>query len=106
MHVQIVNFQLDGITEEEFRAMCDEVAPAFAELPGLMAKVWLADAASGTYGGVYLWESRKAMEAFLTSELFRTVAEHPHLAGITSRDFAVLEGPTQVTWRLGIAVPA
>jgi heme-degrading monooxygenase HmoA len=106
MHVQIVNFQLDGITEEEFRNICNEVAPAFAELPGLMTKVWLADSASGTYGGVYLWESRNAMEEFQASELFRTVAEHPHLAGITSSDFAVLEGPTEVTWRLGIAVPA
>lgn len=106
MHVQIVNFQLDGITEEEYQAMCDEVATAFAELPGLVAKVWLADSVSGIYGGVYLWESRKAMEAFQASELFRTVAEDPHLAGITSRDFAVLEGPTKVTWRLGVAVPA
>jgi hypothetical protein len=106
MHVQIVNFQLDGITEEEYRTICDELAPAVAQLPGLMAKAWLADSVSGTYGGVYLWENLKAMEEFQTSELFRTVAEHPHLTGITLRDFAVLEGPTQVTWRLGIAVPA
>ena len=106
MHVQIVNFQLDGITEEEYRAMCDDMAGVVAEMPGLVAKVWLADSVSGTYGGVYLWENRKAMEEFQTSDLFRTVAEHPHLAGITSRDFGVLEGPTQVTWRLGVAVPA
>ena len=34
------------------------LAPHFAALPGLRSKVWLADAASGTYGGVYTWADR------------------------------------------------
>lgn len=106
MHVQIVDFGLEGISEAEYRASCDEVADAFAELPGLLAKVWLADDASGTYGGVYLWESREAMEAYQGSELFRAIGADPHLKGVRSRDFAVLEDPTQTTWKLGVAVPA
>lgn len=50
MHIQVVHFQLSGIGEAEFRAQCDELAPAFAALTGLISKVWLADPAMGTYG--------------------------------------------------------
>ncbi len=101
MHVQIVNFQLSGITEEQYRATCDELAPAFAAVPGLVAKVWLADADANTYGGVYVWTDRTAMEQFQGSELFQAVVSHPNLAGISSRDFGVLEAPTAVTSELG-----
>src|SRR6476661_7327238 len=97
MHVQVVNFQLRDMDETAFRAMCDELAPTFATIPGLVAKLWLVDAASGTYGGVYTWESKDAYEAYTRSELFRAVATNPNFANITNRDFGVLEGPTRTT---------
>jgi len=97
VHIQIVNFQLTGIDEAQFRQQSDELAPAFAALPGLISKVWLSDPASGTYGGVYTWENRAAMEGYLASDLFNAVKNHPNLAGVTSRSFEVLEGPTRVT---------
>ena len=64
MHIQIINFHLKGLSEGDFRAKCDEIAPLYAELPGLISKVWLANRRTNTYGGVYTWESRAAMEAF------------------------------------------
>lgn len=102
MHVQIVNFQLSGITEEEYRATCDELAPAFAAVPGLVAKIWLADADTNTYGGVYVWSDRAAMEAFQASELFQAVLADSSLAAIASRDFGVIEAPTAVTSELRV----
>ncbi len=97
MHVLVVNFQLDGVSEDEYRAMCDELAPAFAEVPGLVAKTWLADASTNTYGGVYMWRDREAFEAYAGSELASNVANHPNLADVTMRDFAVIEAPSAVT---------
>lgn len=97
MHMQVVTFQLKDMTEDEFRAFYDEVAPAFAGLPGLVAKVWLADPATGTYGGIYTWEDKAAYEAYTRSDLFNAVATNPKFTGITSRDFAVIEAPTRVT---------
>jgi hypothetical protein len=97
MHVQVVNFQLRDMDEGAFRAQCDDLAPTFAGIPGLIAKIWLADAASGTYGGVYTWESKDAFEAYTRSDLFQAVATNPHFANITSRDFDVLDGPTGIT---------
>ena len=97
MHIQIVNFKLRDLSDSDFRAACDGFAPVFAEVPGLISKVWLADEASNTYGGVYTWTDRAAMEAFASSDLFRSIAANPNYVDITSRDFAVLEGPTRVT---------
>ena len=97
MHIQVVNFQLRDMDETAFRALCDELAPTFAAIPGLVSKVWLADPASGTYGGVYTWGSRDAYEAYTRSEVFAAIAGNPNFANVTSRDFGVLDGPTRVT---------
>lgn len=103
MHIQVVNFQLSDLSEEQFSAGCDEVAPAFAEVPGLISKVWLANRSTNTYGGVYTWASREAMEEFSRSELFHAVASNTHFVGVTSSDFDVLEDPTRVTHGLAAA---
>jgi hypothetical protein len=97
MHVQIINFQLKGVTEADYAGLCDELAQKYAAVPGLVRKVWLANSETGVYGGVYIWKDRQAMEEFARTELFETVANHPALTGLTSSDFGVLEGPTQVT---------
>jgi heme-degrading monooxygenase HmoA len=97
MHIQVVNFNLKNMTDGEFRKICDELAPNFASIPGLISKVWLADKATNTYGGVYTWRDRSAYEAFTRSELFQSVGKHPNFTNITSKDFDVLEGPTRVT---------
>ena len=48
MHVLIVNFNLKDMTDAEFRSMADEVALAFASVPGRLGKIWLADAGKNT----------------------------------------------------------
>jgi heme-degrading monooxygenase HmoA len=97
MHIQIINFQLKDLSEEDYVKSCEQEASAFAELPGLISKVWLADRETNTYGGVYTWRDRQAMENYMKSELFNAVATDPNLVSVTSKDFAVLEGPTRVT---------
>jgi hypothetical protein len=97
MYMQIVHFQLKGLSDGEFRAQCDQLAPQWAAISGLISKVWLANPATNTYGGVYTWESRQAMERFVCSDLFADVAANPHFANVTSTDFGVLEGPTRTT---------
>ena len=105
MHIQIINFHLKDVSETDYRAHCDEIAPAFAEVPGLVSKVWLAKSVTNSYGGVYTWTSREAMEEFAKGDLFKAVATNPNLADITSVDFDVLEDPTSVTRGLA-EVPA
>jgi hypothetical protein len=97
MHVQVVNFRLKGIDDAGFRAMCDQLAPAFKDIDGMQAKIWLADPATNTYGGIYLWDDRAAMEEFARSDLFHAVLSHPNFADLTAHDYEVLEGPTALT---------
>ena len=54
MHIQIINFRLKDISEEDYRRHCEAIAPAFANLPGLVSKTWLASPETNTYGGVYV----------------------------------------------------
>jgi hypothetical protein len=97
VQILIVNFSLDGLSEEDFARSCDELAPVFAAVPGLASKVWLADRAEGVFGGVYAFESDEAVDDYLQSELFAGVGSTPGLVNISVRRFGVLEGPTRVT---------
>jgi hypothetical protein len=104
MQILIINFSLDGMSEQDFANACDELAPAFAEVPGLVSKVWLADRAEGVYGGVYTFDSAQALDAYLQSDLFAGIGATPGLANISVRRYGVLDGPTRVT--RGFALPA
>jgi hypothetical protein len=105
MHVKIINFNLVDMTDDGYRQACDQLAPAFAQIPGLLAKVWLCDPATNTYGGVYLFADRDAADEYAGSELFRTVGTFPNFTNITVRDFAVDETSTRRT-QPGIEVVA
>ncbi len=48
MQALIINFNLDGITRSDYEGVCNELAPAFAAVPGLISKHWLADEANNT----------------------------------------------------------
>ena len=104
MHVQIVTFSLRGLSDADYRSACEGLASAFTGLPGLISKVWLADKPTNTYGGIYTWVDRAAMEAYLHSDIFTAIAANPDLMDMASQDFEVLEGPTRVTQALGSAV--
>jgi heme-degrading monooxygenase HmoA len=97
MHIAVVNFRLKNMTHEQFTAACDELAPAYAAIPGLVSKVWLGDPTGNTYGGVYTWQDLSAFQAFTRSDLARSVMTHPNFTDVVVRDFTVLEGPTRVT---------
>jgi quinol monooxygenase YgiN len=103
--IQVVNFNLKDLSDAGYRSVCDGLAPELARVPGLISKVWLADEASNTYGGVYTWTDRQAMDAFARSEFFQAFATNPNFANITSMVFGILEGPSQVT-RASVAIAA
>ena len=97
MHIQIINFHLKGINEEDYRKHCEIIAPALANLPGLVSKTWLADPETNTYGGVYVWRDLQAMEDYFETDLYKGILTNTHFEDITVRYFAVLENPTRVT---------
>jgi hypothetical protein len=98
-HIQIVTFQLAGLEPDAYRAHCEASASVFTQIPGLRAKAWLANPARNTYGGVYAWESQEAMEAYVSGPIFGALLANPGMADVTTRDFGVLERPTETTRR-------
>ena len=56
-------------------------------LPGLDAKYWLCDPEHNSYGGVYLWRDRAAMEAYRETGLFAQLTNSTHFTQLTVRDF-------------------
>jgi hypothetical protein len=97
MHVQVITFKLDGIDDAAYQAHAEQHAPAFAALPGLRAKIWLANQQAGTYGGIYAWEDVAAMRAYQGGKIFQGLRADPHMIDVTVRDFSVLAAPTKVT---------
>jgi hypothetical protein len=106
MHVQIVEFELQGMGHGEYEAFCDQLAPSFAQLPGLVAKVWIIDAEANRAGGVYTWVDRGACEAYLAGEQFAAARAEPTLANLRSRQFDVLERATDITRGLNVRAAA
>jgi hypothetical protein len=97
VHILVVNFNLKGISEEDYLGMIEPIAPAFAGLPGLISKTWLANEETNTYGGVYVWSDRGAMEAYKQTDIYKGMQTNPHFANVTVSDFAVVENATRVT---------
>ena len=100
MHVQIITFNLKGLNDEEYRYHCEAIAPAFAQLPGLVSKAWLANAETNTYGGVYLWMDRRSMEDYERSDIYGGMLANPHLERLVARSFPVIEEATGITSNL------
>ncbi|MGY1711869.1 YdhR family protein [Geodermatophilus sp. SYSU D00758] len=97
MHVSLFEYRLTGVDREEWDRVCvEQLAPAFAAVPGLVGKIWLTTP-DGRLGGVYLWQDEESYRAFLAGDLAAGLATHPHIDGLTMRDWGVDEAPTAIT---------
>ena len=97
MYARIVTFRLDGIAAADYQDHVAAIAPAFTAWPGLLAKVWIADDAAGTYGGIYLFTDRGSADRTRDTDLFRSMAANPAFADLDVREFEVLDEPTTIT---------
>lgn len=97
MHVQVVTFNLQGVSGEEYHEGCKGETGVFADLPGLLAKIWLRDPDENVYGAVYLWADREHYEAYVNGEIFKAILEDDSLSGVVSRNFGVYEDLTAQT---------
>ena len=97
MHAQVITFGLNGITEEQWHQAAGAVAPTFAALPDLLAKVWLRDPETNTYGGLYLWADQETYERYVKGEVFNALRADQNLKDFDSRDFGVFDDLSAIT---------
>jgi len=95
--MQIITFKLNGIDEEAYHAHAVQNAPTFSAVPGLRAKIWLANRHTNTYGGIYTWDDVAAMKAYHGGNIFQGLRANPCMTDLAVTDFSVLAGPTEVT---------
>lgn len=97
VHVQVVTFRLDGVSEDQYHSACEAETDTFASLPGLLAKIWLRHPETGVYGGMYLWRNRDAFQQYAAGEIFDAMRNDPALKDVNSVDFAVFTDLTKAT---------
>jgi heme-degrading monooxygenase HmoA len=54
---------------EAMRETARQRIDLYRDMPGLRAKAFVIDTATRRYGGIYIWETRAAMEDFLRSDV-------------------------------------
>ena len=96
MEALVVTFKTPA-SQEQFTAATAEHAPLFAEVDGLLTKIWIADPESAGYGGIYLFRDRTALDAYLESALFASILAEPSFEGTSWRCYEVLDGLTART---------
>jgi Putative mono-oxygenase ydhR len=83
-------------TIESLRAyLRDESVAAFAEVPGLRFKMWIADPSTNRWGAVLLWESAEAAERSLPSRAVELIGYPPTQADVFDVE-ATVEGDYEV----------
>jgi hypothetical protein len=98
MQAQLITYQLTDISQADYlKQMVEPDAPVLANVPGLISKVWLADEQKNSFGGFYLWKDKAAMEAFMRSDLVKTVVSRPFVQNVSSVDFEVNQKASTIT---------
>jgi hypothetical protein len=97
MHALVVTYGLRGMSAVEHAELGEQLAPAFAAVPGLLSRTGLENAALGRYGALYLFESEAALQGFVASELYGLSHENPGLAALAASEFSVTNGGTSKT---------
>lgn len=72
-------------------------AQPIADTPGLVWKVWLMNETESEAGGIYLFESKDAVEAYLAGPIVAALKASPVISNISAKVFDVLEEHSAVT---------
>lgn len=99
MRLRIVTFGLDGVGHQDYLHHCETVAPAFATWDGLVEKRWLADTASGTYGGVYVFNDVAAADRSRNTAAFAAMLDNEHFVDLEIVELDTVDALDAITGR-------
>jgi len=91
-----INFNL-GVTAEQYEQVAKSIVDQFANLPGLMWKIWTMNEEKREAGGIYLFENESSMNSFLAGPLAKTVTSHPGLSNFSVKSFTIMNDLTALT---------
>ena len=88
MHILVINFTAET-TPEQFDELVKADAPVFAKISGLNHKNFIFNHKEKTYGGVYMFESKLALQAYMSGDIFKAVIENADWSDHLVRHFEV-----------------
>ena len=88
MHILVINFNAET-TPDQFNDLVKEDAPIFAAIDGLIHKNFIFNHKKKTYGGVYMFESKSALNAYLDSDIYKSIIENPDWSNHLIRHYEV-----------------
>jgi hypothetical protein len=85
------------VSADEYAAAVTPLAEAFADVKGMVWKIWIINAQQRGAGGIYLFEDQASLGDFLDGPLVAQVRAHPALRDLSAKVFDVMEAPTRIT---------
>jgi len=86
-----------SIPRADLEAAWLPVAQPIADVPGLLWKVWLMNEVEHETGGIYLFESEAAAQAYLAGPIMAAAKDSPAVSNISAKLFNVMESYTAIT---------
>jgi hypothetical protein len=91
-----INFKF-GVSRSDYEELAASLSEAFAQVPGLVWKIWTLNEAESEAGGIYYFDGDESLQAFLTCQLAADVKEHPAVSEFSAKTFEVMDSVTAVT---------
>jgi hypothetical protein len=96
MPILQINFKLN-VAPDEYRKICESIAQAVADVPGLVWKVWLLNEQDGEAGGIHLFQDEQSLAAYLAGPIIHQIKSLPQLREISAKRFETIPEVTVVT---------
>jgi hypothetical protein len=96
MQILQINFKYN-MPVQSYLALTTASAEAIAQVEGCLWKIWLLKEDAQEAGGVYLFESAQAAQAYLASPIVEGLAQHPGISDVSVRLSGYVEEPTRIT---------
>lgn len=100
-----VNFKYN-VPTADLQAALSPLADQFAALEGLRWKIWAVDEANSQFSGILLFDDADKRDAFLQSELAKTVTTHPALSDFAILPYSIMGAESRITNAPMMGAPA
>lgn len=91
-----INFNFN-MPVAEYQKMAESVASGVRDVPGLRWKIWLLNPASQEAGGIYLFESQAALNAYLNGPIVARLRGRESIRNISIKQFEAVPAATALT---------
>lgn len=91
-----VNYRFTSSRSQHVQ-MVTPLAEPLSGVPGLIWKIWLMNEAESEAGGIYLFESREAANAFMNSQAIADFVAQPTISSVSAKLFEPDESLSRVT---------